>query len=1813
MMADLWDDFDAAGKKPAADLWAEFDAPKVPVELGAAPAAAVPAAAPVPRIASAPEPLPLGEAMMERAKAGMTDQVAGVVRAIAESVQGPFAALQGTALGDLVAPVVEAPQPFITAANDASDLAQAQRELGSIGAIAPGSTRELIDQAIADPEGAGRYLLGIGAESVPAVAGAMLTRNPRAALGVVGASSGGSEYSQARLEGLPQSDALRSAATAALMETTGSKATFDEVLGGGSGLARRMLRAPLLEAAGEGATSGAQAAAQLVDGRTTSDEAALQATLGFLVGAPMGLGEAVLGRGETAAPEAAPPAAPPAAGPAPEPAPQPAPAPAPADAELDQLLVRNVLGDDVAAELGLADATVGEALAELGAVPEQAAVPAAVPAKTPQPAPAPATPNVTAPAAPDSAPAVAADAPVGAVAAVDGREAPMPLPEQAPSLPTPQTTAPAVQSSPAPTAPVAGEGASLAQARRFDPGELNVPLSKRGDIDAQIDRYKADEAKKARTKEKAGRAEWNEKVKTAKEAIGRLSDERLVELGRPYGMTAKQTRSQLLSQASTTPDATLKAMRKEGVLEQAPARSPAPINQPATTAPALPDILARPRAVVLRERIKAAGLKKGSPGYAEAVAAVEQQYEADTDAALAQTTFEQYRALNPATPAPVARQAWEALRNPAPVESTEAPLRTAVEAALGPVAEKVKYLPDYTSLPDRLRRGVESRMAARQGRGKTAALFDPETGEVYVFTDVVKDPKRAVWHAAHEIAGHQGLRAFLGEKLDRALEIALQNPTVQRVAEAIAKERGIDMRTQSGRLLAAEEALAELAAAVRTENWAEIETRYGTPVPEGVRERVAAAVENFIRRLKVLMDDLFGEYRFTDGDVRALLENAWQAAREGGVVDAAERAAAPPAAEGTLESTDYTPAQSEALAKAGLPVDNRSTLAKARDKIAGELTKLREAARDSDALKQAVFDRFHGLRAASAPLALNPEQDPYIAARQTAGIASQIEALMLYGAPKWDGGTAVIDPGTTGLLDALAPVKDSLNDWLGWMVGRRAQVLAKQGRENNLSESDINALLSLANGREGDFKKAAGDYLKIKNAVLDYAQDAGLIDPAARAAWDHAEYIPFYRAENEGTIGPGTRKGLAGQTSGIRTLKGGESALADPLANIIRNFTRLVDSANKNRATLLAVDQLGPTVFQKAPQEFRSELIPMSQVKKVLTEQGVPSSTIDAMPPAALRGVQSMLAMKPPSGDDVVRVMRDGKAEYYTVLDPLVLRSLTAFKPPQKNLAIKPLIWFKRLLTTGVTTTAEFVGANFIRDSGSAWVISDDRFIPGWDSLKGVANTLRNDPTTREMMMAGATFLGGNFYDGNPDAAAAALRRALRTKGLTNQDIEGFMGTVARSPLMLWDKWMRLSGAIENANRRAVYDAALRAGRTKTEAAFAARDLMDFAMQGDSEAIQFFADVLPFFNARLQGLYKLGRRAGTKEGKRAILLRGGVIALASAALYAWNMMAHQEGYDELEEWDKDAYWHIAPGTEYHTRIPKPFEIGLVFATAPERAMEAMRYGMGGEGDDPGESWSALIRALSGTLAFNPIPQAMLPIAEQWANKRFFTGRPIENMGDEQLLPEIREEWYTSDTMKALGHLTGFSPKRLEHLWNGYTAGLGGYVLDSSDWLVRKVSDAPERPAMSLRDWPVVGRFARGGSPAPSKYVTEFYDTLGEATQIEQSIKEMMARDRSEEGTPEFGQMTDEALALAEQHADLLGEVYYSKRLKGGFGYRNVQALRKAQREMSQMRDEADDIAMSRSMSAEEKRDALDRLTQRRNKLARQMVERVRGN
>lgn len=820
-----------------------------------------------------------------------------------------------------------------------------------------------------------------------------------------------------------------------------------------------------------------------------------------------------------------------------------------------------------------------------------------------------------------------------------------------------------------------------------------------------------------------------------------------------------------------------------------------------------------------------------------------------------------------------------------------------------------------------------------------------------------------------------------------------------------------------------------------------------------------------------------------------------------------------------------------------------------------------------DEFTQAHLDKFYGLRRAldHAGYDAMSDQGAYILTRMSTSTESQTFVAMVKGALSWDGDRATFIKGSKGLVELLEPIADKLDLWEAAMVARRAKRLMAEGREHALTPEMIAAGMKLWD-EHPEFKKVADDWAEYNKHTLDFAEKAGVIDPAQRALWENADYIPFYRVMDEasdaGPKGPKGRGGLSHQASGIRKLTGGQSNINDPLANMIMNTAHLVDASMKNHAMRRAIEQLeGTDLIDKAPYDFRPELIPKSQIRKILEANGVDSRQIS---PEVFKGMEQMLAMKAPTDKNVVRVLIDGKPKYYEVHDELLLRSLTNINQADLGAFMKLFRGPKRLLTTMVTADPAFQVANFLRDTLSAFVLGRDNVIPIVSAIKGAKQALMKDDTYWEMLAAGGGFHSGYLNATDPNASARIIRAELHRKGFGN--------TLIDTPVRAWEAWKEFGSAMENANRLAVYDGAIKAGKSKLAAAFEAKDLMDFSMRGDGQIYQFLAGSVPFLNARIQGIYRLGR--GARENPGGFAARGMLITMASLAL--WYINKNDDRWQKLEDWDKDTYWHFwlsdkpdAP----HFRIPKPFEVGVVFGTIPERLMGALY-------SNSPHPWQKFMDRLGWNIwqVFNvgQLPQAVGPIAEQIANRSFFTGRPIVGLGLQNLEPEAQFNPWTHTTSIEIGRELGLSPVRIDAFLQGYFGTLGGYALSAADVVTRALGGYPARPALRADQVPVLGRFMRDAPPQGTQFATDFYDLLSQLQATANTIRKYRK----------------------------LGEPKQARRVfrDAGPDLRFLRPLQHVNSEIQQINDEIRQVTLSRDIGAEQKRRLIDRLTERKNTL-----------
>ena len=852
-------------------------------------------------------------------------------------------------------------------------------------------------------------------------------------------------------------------------------------------------------------------------------------------------------------------------------------------------------------------------------------------------------------------------------------------------------------------------------------------------------------------------------------------------------------------------------------------------------------------------------------------------------------------------------------------------------------------------------------------------------------------------------------------------------------------------------------------------------------------------------------------------------------------------------------------------------------------------------------VQQKILDRLVAIkRAEKATYGTNDIDasiSPYKWSRLTSNLAGVMEYLLKHGQFTYRNGSIEMVNDTKGLVDILKPVVEGgkLRLWEGYIAAFRANRLLAEGKEKNFgkqfneqtgewewdkarAQREINTLLELGKDYP-EFEQVRQDYVAFQKSVLDFATKAGLIDPAKRALWERSDYVPFYRIVDaldnpKGIKGPNQRRGFSGQTAGIRKLKGGPQQVAI-LENIFRNIEQMVDASFKNIAMQRITDMTeeNTDLLVKIPYKAVPFKTSYEETVDALEKAGVDTS---ALSKPELEEVVTFWRMRAPEGNDIVSVMHQGKPVYFRVKDKPLLRSILALGPDRHSWWMRMLMAPKKALTSLVTLDPAFMAANTIRDSFSAWVISDSPIKPGWDSMRGFAKSLKNDPIKLSIMVNG----GGTGHYNN--MKESEVRRAFLR--MTREERDGFMASIIDSPMKLARLYKDIGRASENANRIAIAESATKRGASPAEAAFQALDIMDFGLRGDSKALAFFLDTVPFMNARIQGLYRLGR--GLMNDPKRVATHGAMIIGATLALLASNW--DDDRYWDLPDWDRDMYYHLWIAGR-HIRIPKPFEVGQIFSTMPERMFQFVAK------DGDGNILKKRILSMIGdTFAMNPIPQAFKPLAERAMNRNLLTGGKIISQGDEYKSPEQQYNNFTSALAREIAQAAPDnapewlrSPKTLDFLIRGYTGTLGMYAMDVADAIVRPVAGYPERPANKAGDYWLAKRFIPEGDLRDSKYVSEFYNLNQDVTEIMAKVKALR----------ESGDLQEAAKVTQENRSQMAYEPVLKSTAKA------LSAIRSRERDI---------YANPRGMSPEARREELARLAEQKNRLAKQTVTRAPG-
>lgn len=861
-----------------------------------------------------------------------------------------------------------------------------------------------------------------------------------------------------------------------------------------------------------------------------------------------------------------------------------------------------------------------------------------------------------------------------------------------------------------------------------------------------------------------------------------------------------------------------------------------------------------------------------------------------------------------------------------------------------------------------------------------------------------------------------------------------------------------------------------------------------------------------------------------------------------------------------------------------------------------------------DRLYTNFLDRLYPIAKAvkGAGTQIPTESNPYHLARLMAGYAGKADHFLNNGTFDF----RTFENNGKPLKEILAPVADDLNGFRAYAAAARALELEERGIKSGF---DVNApsappLVSqgldaartvIVEGRDR-FEKPFRELVDYQNRVSQYLRDSGVLSKAGYDAMLQANklYVPFSRVmglkDDAAHIGGSSLQAR----NPIKAIKGSARDIIDPIESIVRNTYHFVEMAERNQVGTKLVDMLMGI----------GDVLPEERIKAIhetlSNESSDEKAIADALKEVGLKSVNdlamSLFEGRRPDKEGEISVLRDGKRRTYQV-DPELARAMKGLDAQSTSMLERMLTAPASTLRAGAVMTPDFWGRHILRDflyaattfkggvfnpidmaKGMTGLVMKDKDY--WDWLKGGGGNISSVGIDRRYLqenlrqLTGQTGLAGRAWNVLTDPDADMWQKGGAVGKLPFQAISKFVLDPLRamtqfaenaSHLGAFKKSMRIA---EQAPVGSIRDQILRS-------AYASRDTaVDAARIGAN--MRAWNMITAFANIKLQDTDRVVR--AVKDNPIGTLVKiGGAITAPSVALWAAN---HDDPrYQEIPQWEKDMFWLVMT-PDHVFRIPKPWAMGMIFGTLPERLLDAFAA-------QKPDAFKDYIKDTAETLGPGFVPTAAAPIIDQFANRSTFTNRTLIPSAQEKFLPEYQYTPYTTQLARELGQIIGAfpgvkdtkldegamgfasraltSPILLENYIRGWSGNLGMYALSAADSALRKqgILPDPPQPASTLADIPFVKAFVVRYPSASAQSIQDFYDAYGRAQAYFQTYQ---------------AQARDGNLA-AMQHIVMMGGPQAFLRLDG---------IAKA---LGQQQKLVRDIYKNPEIAADEKRQLIDQL------------------
>lgn len=807
------------------------------------------------------------------------------------------------------------------------------------------------------------------------------------------------------------------------------------------------------------------------------------------------------------------------------------------------------------------------------------------------------------------------------------------------------------------------------------------------------------------------------------------------------------------------------------------------------------------------------------------------------------------------------------------------------------------------------------------------------------------------------------------------------------------------------------------------------------------------------------------------------------------------------------------------------------------------------------------------------------ENDPYVLARNLRGWVGKAELFLnkgTFGKIFWktENGKTKMNFNGKSYSEIMKPIEKAgkLDDFRAFIVAQRiVNDLAPREIITGIDVDDAKKALEELSAKNPEFEAIAKERRDYKDRLLEFASDNGLVGEEGLKKMKEANkyHVPFYRVMEESNAKFLGKSKIAGNiASPIKKIKGSEREIIDPLESDVKDTYAIINAAERNNIGVAMANlskmnfELG-RLFEEVAKPMKGTKVSVKEVMK----EALKGTGAEEIPLPEDLAETTVTLFRPTyaSGPNMLNVNMGDKQLVFEV-DPDLFKAIQGLNTEDVGTIMKLLSVPAKLLRAGATLSPDFSVRNPLRDQFTAFVFSKYGFTPGVDLVKGMFELWKKEDVYNLWKAGGGEH--AMFVSMDRENLQQNLEKALKDPSIKSTIVD-----IAKNPLL---PLQLLSELGEAGTRLGEMRNALERGANPIEAALASRNItLDFSRIGTTtKAIN---SIIPFTNANIQATDSMIRNF-KKNPMRSLFKAFLGLTLPSILLYLANRKDPR--WKEIPQWQKNIFWIVF--TPEHTwRIPKPFELGSLFASIPERILETI------DTKDP-EILDELWKTVADGFTPGMMPTVLGPAYENMANYSFFYDRPIVSRGKENLPPAQQYGPYTTEFSKILGEALNTSPAKLDNLINGYTGGLGKYAVQGIDAILKGTGtvNPPVAPAKTLEEMPVIKAFMiKNPIGSSSESVNKIYVMYEKENQKMNYAKQLVKE----------GKM-DEAKTYLQENPSAVNAII----LTG-----TVDTFSEMTKAISIIRD-------SRNLTAEEKKTKIDAIGKLQTELAQKVLQQIKA-